>query len=419
MLPAITNHFQQLAASYQKTFTDSLTDGYRFEVKRSKNVLGIRSLCYYKSENTLIVSHLWSNRIHLLNLTTGKLRWYDHHGTTVRSVLVRNHEIISASWDGTVCVTDFETLEKRLVCTDPEMGRCPDMAISSDLRYLYSYSYDSDRNPKRVSNSIRKWSLTNGDRLKLIEMSGKHLTSRRCGSCVVNEDLLFVVSDSGHLHIYDCQTLKLRNEVNLNDQLQSVCLLPAYDMVALGGDKGHIYLYDYSGGKINQLNNAHLYDVAQLIEHSEKPDKLISASFDGYLKVWRLPDLKLIHSMNIGAIKLWSVITLNDLYITGGEGRDILIYDTSKGTEPILKGKLTILDTSYAFVSSDSKKFFATNLKMMQVRKQENKQLLFDQRAEYMIKSSSNFEYFSKLFRPQNDEFPVTPAIHGGYYQIM
>lgn len=418
MLPAITNQMQQLAATYKKTFAETLNEGYLFEVKPSRGILGTRSLFYYQSANTLIISHVLSRRIHLINLTTGKLRWYDHHGTTVRNILVSNHEIISGSWDGTVCITDFDTLEKRLVCTDAQMGRCPDMVVSPDHRFLYSYSYDSDRNPARVSNCVRKWSLTNGNRLNLLELPGKHMTGRRCGSCVVNENQLFVVSDSGHLHIYDCQTFELKKEVDFKDQLQSACILPAFNLIAIGGDKGNIYLHDYSGKKIKHKIKAHQYDVALLMVHPEKSDRLISVSFDGFLKVWSLPDLKLIHAMGDEYYRLWTATAMNELYLKGGEDRDILIYAIVEDGGPKLMGSLTIFEESYAFLSADSNAFYATDLSTMQIRKKENNELVHDQHTNYLLRSSSNFENFGKLFQTQKKVSEVINNNSLGYFQL-
>jgi len=418
MLPAITNTKQADVIPYKKSFAETMCEGYHFEVKQEFNSAGIRSVFYYKEEHSLLVTHVHSNRVHIINLETGKLRWFDHHGTTVRSVLVSNHEIISASWDGKVCITDFDSLESRLVLTDKDMGRCPYVTVSPDHQFAYSYSYDSDKNPARSSNSIRKWALHNGQLISLNQLPGYHLSIRRCGSCQVNETTLYTVSDTGHLHIYNCDTGVLIHEDFYNDHLQSLCLLPLYNLIAIGGGYGNIYLCDSSGQRILQKTNVHRYDISDLLAHPEKPDLMISIGFDGTMKIWKLPNLELAGSAELNNERLWSVTAVNDLLVTGSENGDIRIYDIKNLPEVILKGKLIVSERSYAFMPASSNSFYTSDLSMMQVTKNENCSIIENQFSEYLLNIANSFRIFKELFSSENNDQSFLRKEDNGFYQI-
>lgn len=381
---------------------------------------GSRYLFYYKAEHSLLITHVLSKRVHILNLTTGKLRWFDHHGTTVRNVQVCDHEIITASWDGKVCVTNFDTLLPRLILTEKEMGRCPDVAISPSHNYLYSYSYDSDRNPDRKSNTVRRWSMTNGELKKVIKLPGVHISGRRCGSCAVHGNKLYIVSDSGHLHIYHTTFHILISERLLNDQLQSICMSPDYKMLFIGGSEGNIYQCSLSGKRIKQITKAHRYDVTNMFIPPDKPEIMISVSFDGTMKIWRLPDLDLLASIDVKGICIWSVTAVNDLLIVGGENDDIWIYDIKNLPEVIQKGKMVISDDSYAYLPSDSNSFYASDVAMMQVRKNDDGLVLDGQYAEYLLNTACNFKVFKDLFSTEsNDRLAIGHKVLGFYQLTM
>jgi WD40 repeat protein len=418
MLPALKNTIQELSVTYKKSFAETLCDDYRFELNLDSRRSGTRSIFYCKAEHSLLITHVLSSRVHILNLTTGKLRWFDHHGSTVRNVQVSDHEIITASWDGKICVTNFDTLLPRLILTEKEMGRCPDAAISPSRNYLYSYSYDSDRNPNRKSNTVRRWSMTNGELKKVIKLPGVHLSTRRCGSCCAHGNRLYVVSDSGHLHIYHSTLPILIRERNFKDQLQSICLAPDHKMLFIGGSEGNIYQCSLSGKIINQITKAHRYDVTNMFILPNKPDIMISVSFDGRMKIWRLPDLDLLASINVKGISIWSVTAVNDLLIVGGENDDIWIYDIKNLPEVIQKGKMVIADDSYAYIPSESNSFYASDLSMMQVRKNDDGSVLDGQYGEYLLNTACNFKVFKDLFSAEShDKLAISHDVQG-FYQL-
>jgi outer membrane protein assembly factor BamB len=418
MLPALFNTNRNFIPSHKKSFEENLCEGYHFEIKNGIKSAGARSVYYYKTEHSLLVSHVYSNRVHVLNLETGKLRWFDHHGTTVRSVQVCSHEIITASWDGTVCITGFDRLELRLVLTEKDMGRCPYAAISPDNNFVYAYSYDSDKNPLHTSNTVRKWSLADGKLEKVLQLPGIHLSGRRCGSCEVNDNRLFVVSDTGHLNIYDCSMGSLIAEFNYSDQLQCLSLLKGFDMVAMAGGEGNIYLCDLSGQRIIQKRKGHQHDVAHLYVLPDKPEIMVSVGFDGAMKIWKLPDLQLLESIDVSRNRLWTVCAINDLLISGGEDGDIWIYDIKNLPNVVPKGKLVFSDESYAFLQYNSNSFFASDQSMMQVSRNIDKIPIDDQFAEYLLTTACNFKIFKDLFGSGSHDSSDPINDSRGFYQI-
>ncbi len=418
MLPSLSNTKKKLVVSYKKTFAETLCEGYFFEVKSSVRNNFTRSICYDKSEHSLLISHVYSNRVHVLNLLTGKLRWFDHHGTTVRSIKVFNNEIITASWDGKVCVTNFDSLKPRLILTEKEMGRCPYFTISPEKDFVYTYSYDSDKNPDQFSNTVRKWSLVDGKLKKLIQLPGRHLSFLRSGSCEVCGNRLYVVSDTGHFHVFDSDSANLKTERFFNEELRALCLLTAYNMVALAGCNGNIYLCDLSGEKYLKKIKGHQYEISDLFIHPDKPEILMSISFDGTLKIWKLPELELLESIYVNGINLWTVDVVNDLLIVGGEDRDIWIYDIKDLSEIKTKGRLIISDENYAFMPTETNDFYASDLSMMQVKNKEKNMLFDGQTAEYLLNAACNFNLFKNLFISESNVLPAFIQNYSGFYQL-
>ncbi len=419
MYPILKNTIGEFGLAPRKSFKDTLSEGYRFEVNNNTRITGTRAVYFYKEEHSLLVSHILSNRVHVLNLSTGKLRWFDHHGATVRSIQVCNHEIITASWDGKVGVTNFDTLIPRFLLSEADMGRCPNVAISPDLTSIYSLSYDSDKNPERKSNTVRIWNLHEGEMRMKLELPGVHLSDRRCGSCLVSENKLYVISDSGHLFVYNRHIPILEAELFLNDHLQSICFSTKYDMLFTAGSVGNIYQCTSSGERIKQINKAHRCDITDMIIPPNKPDIMISVSFDGTMKIWKLPTLELIQTVIVQGIRLWTVTVANDLIITGGEKGEIWIYDIKNLPEVKNQGNLFFADDSFAFIALESEYFYASDVSIMQIKQKENTVPVEGQTAEYLLNTASDFKLFKNLFSYGNQELIALKPEPIGFLQLM
>ncbi len=418
MLPDFLNQDHNAALSCRKSFAESLCDGYHFEIKFGTNFTDLRSLFYYNTEDTLLVSHARSNRVHLLNLETGRLRWFDNHGTSVRSIKVSNNEIVTGSWDGSVGVTCFESLKLRMKLTEKTMGRCPDAVTSPENDFVYSYSYDSDKDPMCKSNTVRQWKIADGKLGNVLHLPGEHLKSRRCGSCEVYDNHLYVASDTGYLNLYDCGNWNLIAEEFCSELLAAMCILPSLNLLAVGSSNGSIFLCDLGSLKIRSRIKAHSGALNQLLLHPGNPEIMISASFDGMVKMWHLPDLELLGSINTNGENLWCVTIVNDMLITGGEGGDILIFDICNLNDIKLKGTLVISEKSYAYIPFEKKSFYASDLSIVSVKRDIDGIVITDQYSEYLLNSSCDFSTFRELFQPVSYDKKPAVTNNRGYYQI-
>jgi hypothetical protein len=418
MLPTFLNNSEKIALQREKSFNEALFDGYHFEIKNGIKTDGSRSLYYYTAEHSLLVSHFHNSRVHILDLETGKLRWFDHHGTTVRSIQVCNNEVITSSWDGTICITDFDTLKKRMVFTEKGMGRCPVAAISPDHLSLYSYSYDSDKNPYLTANTIREWNFTTGRLSKTLQLPGTHLSDMRYGSCKVFDNRLFIVSNTGHLHIYKCNTGTLVSENFYYDQLQSMSLFPAFNLLAIGGSEGNIYLHDMDGNKLQCKRKAHSHDISFMLVHPDRHDIMISVSFDGTMKIWKLPNLELLESVSVNGDRLWNVTATNDLLIAGGEAELTCVYDIKNLSQVQLRGKFIFSDKAFVFMPSGLRSFYSNDPSIIQIRRDDDGTLLDGQMAEYLLNTACDLKILKDLFSSENTDQSKLRLTNKGFLQI-
>ena len=429
MLPELINKSQNIEV-YNKSFAENMSDGYTFEIKK-KQKLGVRFVYYDKSNHTLLVSYANTNRVHLLNLLTGELTYFDHHTSTVRNLQVLNNsEIISASWDRTVCVSSMnDNSFLRLRLTEKgTTGRVPHVAVSTDNKFAFTYSYDSDVCYSRTSNTIRMWNLSDGQLIRTFQLPGTHIATRRCGSCEVFDNRLYSVSDTGHLHIYDVNSGELLFEKFFNELMEAICIIPSINMIAIAGDNGNIFLCDLSGSVIAKQIRGHNSSISQLFTFPGKPDILCSVSFDGSTKLWQLPilnklfsfpKLKLIGTAQVYGVSLWSSTIINDHLLCAGEECDIQIYDLKNMAEPKFKGKLVFSKDSYAFLSDSNTFYASSDLSLMQVLSKKDRSPLNDEKyAEYLLRANCNFKVFKDLFSSEEKKMEELQNKSFGFFQL-
>jgi WD40 repeat protein len=418
MLPDFIKQENTAAVSCRNSFAGMLGEDYHFEVKNGTTPTDVRSLFYYEPERTLLISHAGSNRVHILNLETGKLRWFDHHGTSVRSVRAKNDLIVTGSWDGSIGLTSFESLRLLNRMTEKSMGRCPDAIFSPENDFAYSFTYDTDKDPLYTSNNVRQWNNSNGTLEKVLYLPGEHLNRRRCGSCEVFGNNLYVVSDTGRITIYDSRSWNLVAEESCPELLTTLCIIPSLNNLAVGSTEGSIFLCDLNTLKIKNKYYAHRDSLNQFFIHPANPEIMISAGFDGIVNIWRLPEFELAGSVNTNGERLWSVAVVNNMLVTGGECGDILIYDINKLNKPKLKGTLVISDKSYSYISEEKKSFYASDLSSISVKRDNDGILITNKFSEYLLTTTSDFNTLRKLFR-KDDQENSTKGVNGnGLYQL-
>jgi hypothetical protein len=136
------------------------------------------------------------------------------------------------------------------------------------------------------------------------------------------------------------------------------------------------------------------------------------------MKIWKLPELELLASVDASNDRLWNVTTLNDLLISGGDQEETSIYNIKNLSSPVLKGKLVFSDESYAFFPCGSDSFYTNNQSIMQVRRDEDGTLLEGQLAEYLLNTACDLRILKDLFSPETNDQSKFRLTNKGLLQI-
>ncbi|MBK7173745.1 MAG: PQQ-binding-like beta-propeller repeat protein [Bacteroidales bacterium] len=406
MKPIIYNGNNELIVAYKNDFIKSVLDKYSVRLKKNLSGSGIRSLWYHEKENTLLVTHLYGSRVHLINLTTGKMRYHNFHSKTVRHVYVHNNEIISASWDGTIRVVDFYTLKQRLVLTDAGMGRSPQSATAriGNKDYVFGVSYDSDLNPLCRSNSVRKWDLKDGTVEGVITQTGEHLSTLSSAECVVYNGYLYTISDSGYLTVFDAESGEWLKESFIPRCLRSLIVVKEHNCLLVTDQDGYIHRYDLELMEFTYYLQCHLSDVTSIVQFPLQPDIVASSSFDGSVKIMSLPYLEELSAITTKN-SLWSCILKKNILLAGGYEDEILIYDASDPKNCILLGKMCVFDDSYAVCPENSRQFFTDCIDNFEVISLETAEPITGKNSEYLLNTSNSQTILYDMFGLPDESF--------------
>lgn len=359
--------YSTIVREMRQEFFDHYTDTFELVVKAAFQPLMTRNLCYHKATNTLVFSNIHNGRVHLIDLTTGKLRWYDHHLQTVRDIKIWNRNILTASWDGTIRAVDFDSLRERFLFTDPYMGRTPYLTLSHDERYLLGYSYDSDKNPLFHGNKIRRWNLADGRFINNYGPLGTHRSRTRSGACVIHEGLMHTISDSGNLNTFDFKTGQLINQAVVEHDLRSMCLVPALNLILAGDVDGFVHFFDIRTGRFFQTRQFHSNEVTFMLIHPENTNHLFSCGFDGCLKAWELPRARLIGSVETGNNFLWAFRFINNLAVVCGDGGDIGVFDIRDPNSIRPRGFIKLFREAFLANSVGSSRVYTNDPSLLKV----------------------------------------------------
>lgn len=359
--------YSSIVREMRQEFFDCYADTFELVVKASFQPLRTRNLCYHKATNTLLFCNIHNGRVHLIDLTTGKLRWYDHHLQTVRDIKVSDRNILTASWDGTIRAVDFDSLRERFLFTDPYMGRSPYLTLSHDERYLLGYSYDSDKNPLLQGNKIRRWNLSDGRFINDYGPLGTHRSLTRSGACVIHEGLVYTISDSGNLNTFDFKTGQLINQTVVEHDLRSMCLVPEFHLILAGDTNGYVHFYDTCTRRFFQALQFHSNEVTFMLVHPEKTNHLFSCGFDGCLKVWQLPQGRPIASVDTGNSFPWAFRFVGKLAVVCGDGGDIGVFDIQEVNHIRPRGHIKLFREAFLASPVGSSRVYTNNPSLLKV----------------------------------------------------
>ncbi len=405
MLTVLTPDQDSALVAWQNDFVSCLLEDYQVHLKNDISALGIRSLCYDENEHTLIISNIETRRVHLINLFTGQLRWYDHHEATVRHIFRYQNEIITSSWDGTVRVVNFNTLAERLMLTDRYMGRSPFVTISPEGQYLFSYSYDVEKDSLCQTNIVRKWSYGNGNLIQIFSDTGFHKSGTRSGVCIPIGDRIYIISNSGFLNVFHINSGRLLKANSIAGDFRTMCMVPAFKTIIASDITGHIYLYNLLNDRLFASYRIHGNDITCIKVHPRKPDTFFTCSFDGHVKIWQLPDVKCLHTIEVDHHELWSFTFIKDLLVVGSTSGYIYFYDISDLSNVFVKGRIFLSDHVYALFPQDSNQFYTSDISILNISRKQDKEIIEGKHAEYLLSLFNSPNVLHELFG-QEYEFP-------------
>jgi WD40 repeat protein len=384
--------------SYKKQSHEYLTREYSFRLKENFPALGIRYLHYNAKDQSLLISNTSNGRVHILNLSTGNFRWFMNHRTTVRKIRVFNNEIFTSSWDGSVCISNYSTLIKKLILTEGTMGRCPFINISPDGKFLYSFSYDSDVSPIGAFNAIRKWSLKTGKLLKVMQASGYQRSTCRSGSIIILRNRLYVCSDNGYFRIFDSRTGKMIKSFNIECDFRMMTSIVKYNYILVPDWNGFIHFFNLIKNNFDFKLKCHNTDIMCIRVHPNNPEIIITSSADGVIRFWEMPGFDLLHSIEVNHQQLWSMVFVNNRLVISTTDGEIRIYNIADLFDIRLAGRIVLSDHSYVVQACDSKMFYTNNIFSLEVFRAIDDAKITGKESEYLLGQSNSLMVLRELF---------------------
>jgi len=403
MLPARTEERPDALALFKEEYYRKLIQDYDLRVKPGTQHYGVRYLYYHEPDNTLLVSHSWGSRVHLINLSTGSIRYYDFHKQTVRMILVHNNEIITASWDGTVRVVDYFTLKERLRLSDPEMGRSPCATVRESGDSLIAFCYDSDKKPECRSNKVRLWSLSEGLLKMIYHETGEHRASMRSGYCLNHGSNLYVISNSGYLNVFRLGSGRMVSSTFLALNLRAMCIHPSRKLIIVGDETGMIYVCRLDPVFILFSIKGHHFDISEIRMHDSREDIIITIAFDGRIKFWKLPSFTCECEIVCGNSMLWTQTMRKDLVFAGSDEGDIWIWDIHDLPNYRLKGRMRVFSDSILVRQDDSKYFYSNDISNLELLEKDKQEPISGKPAEYLLHSFNKESVLNEVFRSDQE----------------
>ena len=415
--------------TFKKESFDYLIRDYRFKPKETMKGPGIRYLTFYEKDKTLLVSNISNDgKVHLINFSDGTFRTLKVHNASVRKIRVFNDDIITGSWDGSVCISDYNTLQPKMRFTERTMGRCPYFNVSMDGKYLYSFSYDSDVVVQGVANRVRKWCLKSGKLLKRVDASTEVKGSPRSGSIIVHENRYFVCSDSGYFRVFDSKTDQLLKDIVMDVNFRTMTAFFRHGLLLASDWNGFLHFFDLKSNTMNYRLKLASREMLSIRIHPMFPDVIITACANGIIKFWQYPEFELLSMVYVGGADPWSMVFVNNnLLVTGNHFGEIMIYDIHDVLDVRLKGKILLSDTSFLVQPEGSKQFYTNDLSVLDVIREPEQTIVTGKQAEYLLGQGNSLMALRELFGIEdnlsgllNDNsgfIPLIPETSG--YQAM
>ncbi len=227
-------------------------------------------------------------------------------------------ELASASEDACVKVWDVAGHRQKM-SFENNRGHVHDVAFTPDDRWVVSADRDG---------YAQFWSA--GSR-------GRALWSRnsKLFSIAIAPDgrQMATGGDDGVVHIWNELAEPGRIQIAKEDPGRAVDLSPDSRFVALGDYSGNIRLYDLATRKLLKQFSAHGDRAIDDIRFSRRGNLLVTAGKDNAIRLWRFPELTLLHTLQGHQDRMWNLSVSPDgaSLASCSEDRTIKVWDTASG----------------------------------------------------------------------------------------
>ncbi|XP_072045816.1 p21-activated protein kinase-interacting protein 1-like [Amphiura filiformis] len=287
-LNIIAGCYERTVLGYEVTYNEK-SEKYSIQAKFTDN----SHIGYVKTiaaSNNLLASGSTDETIHLYNLQSntelGTL--LQHDGTITCLCFHADSHMISSSEDGTLCVWDTNSWDC-MKTLKGHKGGVNSIAIHPSGKLALSVGVDK---------TLRTWNLLKGRAAYTtnIKQAADHVLWSPDGE-------LYVVIIGGVINVYNITTASIACTTNCKKRINAVTFITDR-VVAVGGEGNNISLYEITKSEVTCIHDFEAHDnrikglkCVPACTVSGKPSKshrwLVSASSDGYIKLWSLQINKL------------------------------------------------------------------------------------------------------------------------------
>lgn len=351
---------------------NSAIEGYRNDREREKFELshsirtdfglnGVRSVNVTSDNRFLIITYEKSiPRIRVVDLEKLEFLPYEYCGHTDSVRMTRitrdNKAFHTASWDGSSRRFEIESGKCDLILSG--FGRSPSCFLEPEQKLLFTASYDADCDLES-KNSGRCWDLTSGKTIGLYRHTNERLSPESI-DIVYEKGRVYTGSDDGCAYQWDISgEKKLIKYFSFNGCVRKLALSPNYFAAACTDGIARV-CYKHTGLFFRHF--FHIDKDVREVRISKDEERLWTATDGGTVSCFNLLTGKLIYSLKIHPLWIWSVCLMNDekILVTGsGDGS---IAFLSADTGQVLAQMYNLPGNSDFLITCPSDQAFPTGL---------------------------------------------------------